>query len=622
MADGGNVMRLLSLFRHTLFLVVGLVFGLVPVAPAETANGRLAAEKSAFLRSYANTAVDWQPWSEATFARAKAEQKPIFLAIGSFTNELSRAMGQQSFANAEVAAFLREHFICVLVDAKERPDLTSLCQAYLRAAKQLSGLPINLWLTPELDPIDGSTYLPPTGEWGQEGFFATIKRIANAWKADPAAQRRQAHDALTNVRSTLAVTPVPPSPADIASIVSAATDRVRGQYDSVHGGFGDAPKYLEPELLQCLLRDPATRELALTTLRTLIVSPMRDPLDGGFFHCAQDPEWHQPSLQKHLADQARIALVLLDAAELTGYTDFADAAHGALSYALVRLQNPMHGFASAEDATIEQTGSVYFWTKAEIDDVLGDDSAAFCAAYGVTQQGNVPADAYRGINVTGRNLLFHALPAGAGDLAGKFAGARARLLAKRATRPAPPLDDYAPAAAHGLMLSALARGGDRLFDSHLKSAARAEFAFIRDHLLGPDGALRHLPDQPGAASPADYVFTIQGLWTAGHGGEAAAAPLAAALTKQLQAAYWDDTRGRYFATTRPSGPPLWFRPYVPPPTAGDLPLADAAMLAGSALHALPTPLIPKLQLALAAQLRDAGDDRRGDLMLALQTASH
>jgi len=268
-----------------------LLAGLVPfAAPAHAANARLAAASSAFLRSYADTAVDWLPWDETTFARAKAEQKLVFLAIGSFTSELSRAMARQSFANTEVAAFLREHFLCVLVDAREHPELAAVYQSYLRTTKQLNGLPINVWLTPELEPIDGSTYIPPTEEWGKEGFFVTIKRIAGAWKADPAAQRRQAHDAVANALAADRVAPALPPATEFAAILATATDRARAQYDTNRAGFGDPPKYLEPELLLYLLREKATRDLALATLRALVASPMRDPLDGGFFRNAQDPE--------------------------------------------------------------------------------------------------------------------------------------------------------------------------------------------------------------------------------------------------------------------------------------------------------------------------------------------
>lgn len=599
---------------------LALAASLLIAVPLFGGAPELAHSSSAFLRAHADSKIDWQPWNEATFARAKKEQKPIYLAIGIFTSELSRAMARQSFANADVAAMLNQNFICVLVDAKEQPDLTALCQAYLRTTKQLNGLPINLWLTPELKPIDGSTYIPPTEEWGKEGFFAAIKRISAAWKADPAGQRRKADDAVASVVAAERLPTPAVTPADIASTVAAATDGVRSRFDTAHGGFGDPPKYPEPELLQYLLKDAATRELALTTLRAMIASPMRDPLDGGFFRYAQDPEWKQPYFQKNLVDQARLALTLLEAAKLTGYTAFADAARGALDYSLTRLHDPAHGFANAEDATPEQLAGTYFWTKSEIAAVLGDDAPAFCAAYGVTDAGNVPADAYSGLTTAGKNLLCRVTPAGKAADEKKLAADCAKLLAKRASRPAPRRDDYATAAAHGLMLSALVRAGNQPYDPRFRAAAKAEFAFIRDHLCLPDGGLRRLADQPFAAAPIDYVLTIQGLWDIQAAGEKDAGPLAEALTKTLQARFWDEAQGRYFAVADPSAPGFWARPHLPPPTGGDVPLADAAMLASNTSHLLPAGLVAKLVPAVVEQLKEAGDDRRGDLLLALQSA--
>ncbi|HVU23639.1 MAG TPA: DUF255 domain-containing protein [Opitutus sp.] len=579
-------------------------------------NPQLAASSSAFLRSYADTAVDWRPWSADTFKRAHDEKKPVFLAIGTFTSEFSRAMARQSFANGEVAAFLNANFVSVVIDADERPDLVALYEAWLGTAKQLNGLPINVWLTPELTPIDGATYLPPTEEWGKEGFFTAIKRIAAAWQADPEAQRRKAADSVAAVKAAQEQKSAPADaglPAKVRALLADTRQGIGGTFDADHGGFGDPPRYPEPELLQFLLGDPAGRDMALTTLRAIVNGALRDPLDGGFFRYAQDAEWRQPYLQKTLADQARLALALLDAASITNDPGFAESARRALAYALDRLHDATHGFAAAEDATPEKLTRYYFWTKKEIDDVLGADSADFCRNFGVTAEGNVPVDAYPGLKTGGENLLFRAVPANAAG--GQPLAAAAKLLARRAQRPAPRRDGTAPAGMHGLILAALARAGTQLHDARFADAAAAELAFIRTHLLSADGALRRLPDQDFAAAPSDYVYVLQGLWSLRD--EVADADLAAALQKHLNDTLLDG--GRYFAYAPSDDPGIWARVHASADSVLHLPSPEAAMLAASSTHPLPADTAAAIAAHLYTELNDSAGTPQGGTLLALES---
>lgn len=590
-----------------------------PVCPAAAA---LSSEASAYLRAQADSAVQWLPWGEAAFARAKQEQKPIFLSIGTATSELSRAMHRQSFANAETAAFLNEDFVCILVDAKERPDLAALYQTYIRTVKQLSGLPLNIWLTPELKPFEGANYLPPTEEWGKEGFLTVARRAASAWKADAAAQRAKAAEAIATVAAAQSVpAPAPVDAAAATALLAAARDTWIARLDAAHGGFGEPPKYLEPELHRFLLRDPASREAAVASLRHVVRSALRDPLDGGFFRYAQDPELRQPYFQKTLVDQARIALALLDAAPLGGGPEFASAAAGALRYALDRLNDPRDGFLAAEDATPEGAAPVYFWTLAELREVLGDAAAPFAAACSATAEGNIPADAFAGLDTAGKNLLVRTTPPGDAATEKAFASAAAQLLAKRQSRPQPPCDDAATAGAHGLMLAVLARAGVELPDARLAAAAKAEFIFIRDRLIAADGALRRLAGRPAAAAPDDYALVASGLLTfAQVAKEPAADKLAAALTTQANRRYFDLPSGRYWSSDDKADPSLWARVHVPEPAAGEPPAAEPAMLL--ALRSSPAADAPAADLAalsgaIAAEVKDATDAPRGDLLFSL-----
>lgn len=566
-------------------------------------------------------------WGDDAFARAKREQKPVFLAIGAFTSELSRAMARQSFANAEVAAFLNANFVCVIADAKESPALTSLGQNYVSATKQLHGLPLNLWLTPELKPFEGSTYLPPTEEWGKEGFFNAIKRVAAAWKADPTAQRHKADEAIAAVAAAQP-SPAPPAvdAAEITRLITAGTDNWRARFDSAHGGFGDPPKYPEPELLRVLLRDAATRDMAFATLRAIVNGALRDPLDGGFFRYVVDAEWRQPYFQKTPGDQARLALALLEAAEASGDVRFADAARGALTYALDRLADPKHEYAAAEDATREDAAASYFWTADEIREIVGEDDAPeFCRVYGVTAEGNVPADAFAGVATKGKNLLYLAGPAAELPAGKSLAAARAKLLQRRLQRAAPRRDGAATSGAHGLMLAALARASAQLSEPRFAAAAKAEVVFIRDHLRLSDGGLRHLADRAIAAAPEDYAFVVDGLLAfQAATGDAGAKHLALELVAAANARFWDEASGRYFTIPDATAPGVWARVHAPPPGAGDPPSPEAAMLIAIAQNSASDKslgeLAGKLTRALAADLKDSSDSPRGDLLLALQTA--
>lgn len=591
--------------RRLLPLAASLAFALT-FPPAHAASP-LANQPSAFLRSYADSPVNWMLWGDEAFARAQTERKPVFVAIGLFTSELSRAMHRQTFSNADTAAMLNAEFVCVLVDAKERPDLVALYQNYTQHVKQLSGLPLNIWLTPELKPFEGANYLPPTEEWGKEGFLTVAKRALAGWKSDPDAQRAKADEAIATVQSLLSPsTAATISSEEITRILAEASEAHRARFDVTNGGFGEPPKQLEPELLRFLLRDESTREMALTTLRALVHSPVRDPLDGGFFRYASDAEWRQPYFQKNLVDQARMALALLDAAKMSGDKRFASAARSALDYAL-SLQG-----AAAEDATPEAILGSYFWTTAEIDDVLGKaEATTFNAAHGVTVEGNVPADTFTGIPA-GKNLLYVAKDAPDEE---SFAQARKALLERRRARAQPLRDDVAPASTHGLLLTALVRAGAQLSDTRFASAAVAQAKFIREKLITPDGTLLRLPGRTSTASAADYAAVIEGL-LALHA--ISPSPELAALAEKLRTTADSDffADGVYYATSAKAGPAFWARVRALPIGPGEPPAAEPSMLS---LPNTPTDAAAKLAATIAADIANSAEVARGDQLLALQT---
>jgi uncharacterized protein YyaL (SSP411 family) len=599
---------------------------LATAAPLYPAAADLAKAPSAFLQAHASSPVNWAPWGAEALARAQQQKKPVMLAIGTFTSELSRAMARQSFANADTAKFLNEQFVCVLVDAKERPDVAALYQNYLQIVKQVSGPPMNLWLTPELKPFEGANYLPPTEEWGKEGFVTVTKRIAAAWTADAAAQGRKADEAVAAVAAALPTAPAPAAtPAAIAKALSEAGETWKARFDATNGGFGDPPKYAEPELLRFLLAQPATREMALTTLRSIVRSPVRDALDGGFFRYGTDAAWHQPYFQKLFVDQPRMALALLDAARVTKDAEFAEAARAALKFALSRLALSGGEYVAAEDGTGEELTGSYLWTLDEIRAVLGEkDAEEFAKAYGVTAAGNLPEDAFPGQAVKGRNVLYRSGPPAAAAAEKALAASTAKLLKARSQRPTPRRDDAATSGAHGLMLAALARAGDELGDKELAAAAKAEAAFIERALHAQGGGLWRLSGRTIEAAPADYALVIDGLLTfAEHGGTAGSGKLAQALVQAVNAHYWDQKVGRFFAVPDTKEPGFWARVYSPAASAGDPPAAEPAMLLALRSHKDigTAEQSSKLVATLVADVAAATDPVRGDVLLALQSAA-
>lgn len=606
-------------------LAIAVCTALVPT-PDACAAETLRDQPSVFLRQHEADAVRWMSWGDAAFARAKNEQKPVFLAIGLFTSELSRAMSRQTFSNPETAGVLNENFICVLVDAKEFRDLTQLNLNYLGIAKQLTGLPMNLFLTPELKPFDGANYLPPTEEWGKEGFGTVLKRALGSWKADPAIQRTKADDAVAAVEAAQHV----PSPSAVDAkagfaLLKEATAAWKSRFDATNGGFGDPPKYVEPELIRFLLRNAATRDVALRTLGAAMHGGIRDPLDGGFFRYALDAEWRQPYFQKNLVDQPRIALAFLEAAKLSNEAEYAEVARGALLYAAQQLGTTAENAPAAEDATADTLVESYLWTLDEIKTAVGlKNGAEFATDYGASAEGNLAADAIPGVTTAGKNLLRRVTPQKDAAAELSLSEAAAKLLELRKQRPAPVRDNAASVGTHGLLLAGFAQAGAQLKDARLAAAGRAEFAVIRDRFISSDGSLRRLPGSRALATADDYAAVIAGLLTYGSTmNDSEASDLAAKLTKELIQRFWDAPAARFFATGPKDGEHgIWARVHFAAPGAGEPASAESLLLLALAEHkaadAASRELSDSLARGVAADIKEAAEVARGDLLLAFQ----
>src|SRR5262245_17420057 len=364
-----------------------------PLSAART--NRLAKEKSPYLLQHAGNPVDWYPWGEEAFARARAEDKPIFLPIGYSTCHWCHVMERESFENEDVAAALNADFVPVKVDREERPDVDRLYMTAMQALGQGGGWPLNVFLTPDLQPFWGGTYFPPTSAMGRPGLLQLLPRLAEVWREQRAEVRATGEQVMAYLRTLSAPRGTMSDAATLASICAAFLTR---QSDDRHGGFGGAPKFPSPANLYFLIRrwarhadggDEALR-IVLAQLEAMRANGLHDHLGGGFHRYATDRAWRIPHFEKMLYDQALIAEAYLDGFRATRDARWADAARGVFTYVARDLTSPDGAFWSAEDADSEgEEGRFYAWTRAQLFDALGNVAGElFARHYGVTEAGN------------------------------------------------------------------------------------------------------------------------------------------------------------------------------------------------------------------------------------------
>jgi uncharacterized protein YyaL (SSP411 family) len=546
----------------------------------------LAREQSPYLRQHMHNPVDWLPWGEPAFARARAEQKPIFLSVGYATCHWCHVMAHESFEDATVAAILNAHFVPVKVDREERPDVDRIYMTYVQAATGRGGWPMSVWLTPELKPFYGGTYFPPEDYHGRPGFVRILNVLAEAWTRDRAKLTAEADRITAMLREHAAGGAATGAATAPVTFGEAAGDALQRGYqhcyesfDSAWGGWGGAPKFPRPAGLNFLFRvavlqGPQSKagaealRMAAVTLQKMAEGGLHDHVGGGFHRYSVDAEWFVPHFEKMLYDQAQLAISYLDARQATGHEVFAWVARGIFDYVRRDLTSPAGGFYSAEDADSavgagaaeHAEGAFYVWTHEEIDDVLGADAAFFCAHFGVEAGGNVPAVSDPHGEFRGKNILRQRRPLAATAAAFKLglSDANDRLLAglkrlreRRSHRPRPLRDEKIITAWNGLMISALAKGAQVLGEAgHLAAATRAA-EFVERELYDPaTGTLfrRHCAGRSGIAGFAeDYACLIQGLLDLYETGfDVRWLQWAERLQAKMDALFWDAAGGGYF----------------------------------------------------------------------------
>jgi uncharacterized protein YyaL (SSP411 family) len=516
---------------------------------------QLAHSLSPYLLQHAHNPVDWHPWGEAALARARAEQKPIFLSIGYSACHWCHVMERESFENPAVAAVLNEHFVSIKVDREERPDLDDLYMDAVQTLTGRGGWPMSVWLTPELEPFYGGTYFPPEPRGGMPGFVPLLLRIAELWRKDRDGLVGQAGALAAELRRQVEVDPGSDLPGE--AVFEAALAQLRQTFDGRWGGFGAAPKFPQPMVVELILARGTAQDrvMALRTLDAMSEGGMYDHLGGGFARYSVDGQWLVPHFEKMLYDNAQLASCYLAAFQATGTERYGQVARETLDYLLRDLGDPAGGFHSSEDADSEGVeGKFYVFTPAEVAEGLGEaDGARFCAAYGITDLGPVEH---------GRSVVHRfSAPAGAALPAEEDRLLRERLRLWRDRRVRPGKDDKVLACWNGLALSALARGFQVLGDPRYLEAARRCAAFLRRGLW-VDGRLLRVWRRGEAHTAAfleDHAAVLEGLVDLYEAGfDAAWLRWAEALAESLLARFHDPSAGGFFSTEADQ-PDLLFR---------------------------------------------------------------
>jgi uncharacterized protein YyaL (SSP411 family) len=480
---------------------------------------RLSHESSPYLLQHQDNPVDWYPWGEEALQKAGAENKPIFLSIGYAACHWCHVMAHESFEDPDTAAFMNEHFVNVKVDREERPDLDNIYMGAVQAMTGQGGWPMSVFLTPAGDPFFGGTYFPPSPRYGMPAFRQVLARIAHLWQEQPADLRQNAREVTNHITRS-------PALAGEAGLLDEglfrrALDALARTFDEERGGFGRAPKFPQPMIVEFLLRlavrtgDERALHMAETTLEMMARGGMYDQLGGGFARYSTDDEWLVPHFEKMLYDNALLARAYLHAWQLTGKADYRRVVEETLDFCLREMAHEQGGFYSSYDADSEgEEGKFYVWSAAEIQEHLGEDADLFGLAYGVTRRGNWE----------GHNILHLARPleevARIGrlpraEVEAKLATARRKLYDVRAGRVWPGLDDKVLTAWNGLILAALAEAGRALKRQDYVDAACRNAAFLHQNLRAENGRLlRTWKAGAGARYNGyleDYAYLADGL---------------------------------------------------------------------------------------------------------------
>ncbi len=528
-------------------------------------NNKLINEKSPYLLQHAKNPVDWYPWGDEAFQKAKSEDKPIFLSIGYSTCHWCHVMEAESFENEQVAELMNNTFVSIKVDREERPDIDKIYMSVCQLMTNSGGWPLTILMTPDKKPFFAGTYFPRETRFGRIGLIDLINRVKNLWNNN----RKELLESSEKITFALKdMTQESPGQILNEKALKTAYNQLKARFDEKNGGFGNAPKFPAPHNLLFLLRvwkrtgDKDALNIVEKTLNAMRRGGIYDHIGFGFHRYSTDSHWLVPHFEKMLYDQALLALTYLEAFQATRKEDYKNTAKEILEYVLRDMTAPEGGFYSAEDADSEGVeGKFYIWTKDEIEHLLGNDEAdLFMKLYNVVDEGNYLEEASR--EKTGKNIL-HLKPSldeiskdtiiSINQSNNSVNFMRNLLFKARNERIKPHKDDKILVDWNGLMIAAFSYAGYVLNESKYTSAAKKTIKFIFENMVTSENSLLHRFRDGEADIPAfldDYAFLIWGLINLYESTfEIEYLKKAIELNDILIEKFWDFNIGGFFFTT-------------------------------------------------------------------------
>jgi uncharacterized protein YyaL (SSP411 family) len=530
-------------------LLLGLVQGQEKPAEDEKKmehkyTNRLSKEKSPYLLQHAHNPVDWYPWGQEAFDKARNEGKPIFLSIGYSTCHWCHVMERESFEKEDVAKVLNDGFVSIKVDREERPDVDQIYMTAVQAMQQRGGWPLSVWLTPELKPFFGATYFP------REQFIAQLKKILEVWKE----KRTEIDESAGQIAEFLRKNGASGGAGDVKldAALQKGYSQIENSFESQFGGFSHAPKFPHGTTIQFLLRHwkrtGATEPLAMAekTLVEMAKGGIYDQLGGGFHRYSTDAEWLVPHFEKMLYDNALLASAYVEAWQATKKEFYGRIARETLDYILRDMTSKDGAFYSAEDADSEGIeGKFYVWNPKQLAEVLGEkDAQTFGKAFDVTARGNwEPHEA----SIPKNQSVLHVVDEG------DFAALKKKLFDARSKRVRPHLDDKVLTGWNALMISAMAQASQALGESRYREAAeraakfllekhRKDGRLLRTSRLGEAKLDGYLEDYSYLA--AALLDLYEATFDASYFDEAEK------LAKKAIELFWDEEAGGFYTTAK------------------------------------------------------------------------
>jgi len=530
-------------------------------------HNRLIHEKSPYLLQHAHNPVDWFPWGDDAFNKARSENKPVFLSVGYATCHWCHVMERESFEDSEAAAALNGAFVCIKVDREERPDIDAVFMAACHMMNGTGGWPLNVVMTADKKPFFAGTYLPKRSRFGRLGLMELCRQIQSLWRNDPQRVLDAADGVAGQLDRAFAIASSSGQQIGLTQL-DQAFDQISRGYDSRHGGFDGSPKFPTPHRLVFLLRNHHRTgnvhalEMVTHTLTAMRHGGLWDHVGFGFHRYATDASWLLPHFEKMLYDQALLAIAYLEAYQITRNSFFAQTAEEIFTYVLRDMVHPQGGFFTAEDADSEgEEGKFYVWYMAEFKEVaaIGTDGIPWHDIFNLQNGGNFADEASR--QQSGTNILHLTrawqqwadnLQMPAPSLAEQWDIVRQRLFNRRRERVAPLKDDKVLTDWNGLMIAALALGARVLGSETYAVEAEKAVNFLQTRLMDSHGRLLHRYRDGQAAIPAqagDYAFLIMGLIELYRTTfRTDLLEYAIETQKELDVCFWDPAQGGYFLT--------------------------------------------------------------------------